>query len=201
VRRSSGRPAGRSGQPWKRTSDRVLPKWIGWFFVTAAVVLIPWIVLLFTSSRQLPVVAKHSKLVWGGFDCFLVIGFATTAYRIATRSPRGAITAAATGTMLFVDAWFDILTSRRPVEQVVAVLMAVFAEIPCAAICFFVARRIIGVFEDSVPVLREAGFRMVGGRLVPPAGFGSAEPPGDALPAGTVPPSPAGTPASPVSEG
>jgi len=148
---------------------RMLPRWVAWFFVAAAVVLIPWIVYLFTSTQQV-VVTKHSRLVWGGFDCFLVIGFALTAYRVARRSPRGAITAAATGTMLFVDAWFDVLTSRRPVDQVTAVLMAVFAEIPCGLICFHVARRIIGVFEDSIPVLREAGFRLVGGRLVPPAG-------------------------------
>lgn len=149
--------------------SRLLPKWIEWFFIGAALVLIPWIVVLFTAPPQVDVVAKHSRLVWGGFDCFLVLGFARTAYRIATRSPRGAITATITGTMLFVDAWFDVLTSRRPIDQLAAVLMAVFAEIPCGLICFYVARRIIGVFEDSLPVLRDAGFRLAGGRLVPPA--------------------------------
>jgi hypothetical protein len=153
----------------RRARGQVVPKWIEWFFVVAAVVLIPWIIVLFTVSPEAGLVTKHSRLVWAGFDCFLLLGFAVTAYRIATRSPRGAITAAATGTMLFVDAWFDVLTSRRPVDQLAAVLMAVFAEIPCGLICFYVARRIIGVFEASIPVLRDAGFRMSGGRLVPPA--------------------------------
>jgi hypothetical protein len=148
---------------------RILPGWAAWFFVGAAVVLIPWIVYLFTSDAHQVALTKHWRLVWGGFDCFLVLGFALTAYRIATRSPRGAITATATGTMLFVDAWFDVLTSRRPVDTLTAVLMALFAEIPCGLICFYVARRIIGVFEASLPVLRAAGFRYVGGRLVPPA--------------------------------
>lgn len=152
----------------RRGRGQVVPKWIEWFFIVAAVVLIPWIVVLFTVSPETGLVAKHSRLVWGGFDCFLVVGFAVTAYRIATRSPRGAITAAATGTMLFVDAWFDVLTSRRPVEQLTAVLMAAFAEIPCGLICFFVARRIVGVFEASVPVLSEPGFRFVDGRLSQP---------------------------------
>ena len=46
--------------------------------------------------------------------------------------------------------------------------LALFAEIPCAMICFYVARRIIGLFEASIPVLREAGFRLSGGRLTPP---------------------------------
>jgi hypothetical protein len=160
----------------RRGRGQVVPKWIEWFFIVAAVVLIPWIVVLFTVSPDTGLVAKHSRLVWAGFDCFLVLGFAVTAYRIATRSPRGAITATATGTMLFVDAWFDVLTSRRPVEQLTAVLMAVFAEIPCGLICFFVARRIIGVFEASIPVLREAGFRFADGRLSQPPLIPETEP-------------------------
>jgi hypothetical protein len=154
---------------------RLLPKWVAWFFIAAAVVLIPWIVLLFTAQHQL-IVAKHQRLVWGGFDCFLVLGFALTAYRIATRSPRGAITAAATGTMLFIDAWFDVLTSRRPVDQLTAVLMAQFAEIPCGLICFHVARRIIGQFETPALVSQEAGPRSAGGRLLPPAAVKPAAP-------------------------
>jgi len=169
ARRLTARAPARRLAEKRRGRGQLLPKWIEWFFIVAALVLIPWIVVLFTSPPQAGIVTKHTRLVWGGFDCFLVLGFAVTAYRIATRSPSGAITAAATGTMLFVDAWFDVLTSRRPTDQLTAVLMAVFAEIPCGLICFYVARRIIGVFEASVPVLRAAGFRSAGGRLVPPA--------------------------------
>jgi hypothetical protein len=151
-----------------QSAGRLLPRWIVAFFVAAAVVLIPWIVLLFADTSSQFGVARHWRLVWGGFDCFLVLGFALTAYRIAGRSPRGVITAAATGTMLLVDAWFDILTARRPTAQLTAILMAVFAEIPCALICFYVARRIVQLFEQVRPYLSEAGFRLVDGRLVPP---------------------------------
>ena len=151
-------------------AGRLLPRWVMIFFIVAAVVLIPWIVLLFGDTSAQFGVAKHSRLVWGGFDCFLVLGFAVTAYRIATRSPRGAITAAATGTMLLVDAWFDILTARRPSAELTAILMAVFAEVPCAMICFFVARRIVHLFEQVRPYLAAEGFRVVDGQLVPPAG-------------------------------
>jgi hypothetical protein len=149
-------------------AGRLLPRWVMVFFIAAAIVLIPWIVLLFGATSAQFGVGRHSRLLWGGFDCFLVLGFAVTAYRVATRSPRGAITAAATGTMLLVDAWFDILTSRRPTAELTAVLMAVFAEIPCALICFFVARRIIHLFEQVRPYLAAEGFRVVDGQLVPP---------------------------------
>lgn len=155
----------RAAEEWRRT--RLLPTWVEWFFVVGALVLIPWTVFLFTTTEP-AVVSRHSRLLWGGFDCFLVIGFALTAYRVARRSPRGAITATATGTMLFIDAWFDVLTSRHASEQLIAVLFALFAEIPCGMICFYVARRIIGLFEASIPVLREAGFRLSSGRLTPP---------------------------------
>jgi len=154
---------------FERGLERLLPRWVVTFFVGGAVVLIPWIVLMFTVP-QVVNVSRRWELVWGGFDCFLVLGFAVTAFRLITRSPRGAVTAAMTGTMLLVDAWFDVLTTHRG-GQIISILMAVFAEIPCALICFYVSRRIMGVFEQAKEYLGSAGFRVRGGQLVPPANF------------------------------
>jgi hypothetical protein len=147
------------------------------FFLGCAVVLIPWIVLMFTVPEEVNV-PKHWVLVWGGFDCFLVLGFAVTAFRLSTRSPRGAVTAAMTGTMLLIDAWFDVLTTHRGGVWV-SILMAVFAEIPCAVICFAVSRRIVRLFEQAKVHLGEAGFTVRNGRLVPPAGFPTSGAPAD----------------------
>jgi hypothetical protein len=147
----------------------LLPRWAVAFFVGGAVVLIPWIVLMFTVP-QIVDVSRRWELVWGGFDCFLVLGFAVTAFRLLTHSPRGAVNAAMTGTMLLIDAWFDVLTTHRG-GQVVSVLMAVFAEIPCALICFYVSRRILKLFEQAKEYLADAGFQVRGGQLVPPAHF------------------------------
>ena len=149
--------------------DRILPRWVVAFFLGGAIVLIPWIVLMFTVP-QVVNVPKHWELVWGGFDCFLVLGFGVTGFRLITRSPKGAVTAAMTGTMLLVDAWFDVLTTHRG-GQLVSVLMAIFAEIPCALICFYASRRIVTLFEQAKDYLAEAGFVVRGGRLLPPAGF------------------------------
>lgn len=150
-------------------ADRLIPRWAVAFFLGGAVVLIPWIVLMFTVPRAVNV-PRHWVLVWGGFDCFLVLGFAVTAFRLITRSPRGAVTSAMTGTMLLIDAWFDVLTTHRG-GQVVSILMAVFAEIPCAMICFYVSRRIVSLFEQAKEYLTTAGFQVRAGRLVAPAGF------------------------------
>lgn len=174
-------------------SERLLPRWVLTFFIGGAVILIPWIVLMFTVP-QIANVSRRWELVWGGFDCFLVLGFAVTAFRLITRSPRGAVTAAMTGTMLLVDAWFDVLTTHRG-GQVISILMAVFAEIPCALICFYVSRRIMGLFEQAKEYLGTAGFRVHGGQLVPPANFPipATEP---AFPAAAVPASLAAASAS-----
>jgi hypothetical protein len=150
-------------------AGRIIPRWAVAFFLGGAVLLIPWDVLMF-SVPQVVDVPKHWVLVWGGFDCFLILGFGVTAYRLITRSPRGAVTAAMTGTMLLIDAWFDVLTTHRGGE-LVSILMAVFAEIPCAVICFYVSRRIVKLFEQAKDYLAEAGFMVRNGKLVPPAGF------------------------------
>lgn len=150
-------------------AGRLLPKWVVAFYLGGAIVLIPWIVIMFTVPQAVNV-PRHWQLVWGGFDCFLVLGFAVTAFRLMTRSPRGAVTAAMTGTMLMVDAWFDVLTTRRG-GQLMSILMAIFLEIPCALICFYVSRRIVSLFEQAKEYLAEGGFEIHRGRLIAPPGF------------------------------
>ena len=155
--------------PFDLGASRILPRWAVAFFLGGAVVLIPWIVLMFTVPDAVNV-PKHWELVWGGFDCFLVLGFGRTAFNLIRRSPRGAVTAAMTGTMLLIDAWFDVLTTHRG-GQLASILMAVFAEIPCALICFYISRRITNVFEQTKDYFVAAGFTLQAGKVVPPAGF------------------------------
>lgn len=115
--------------------------WIGVLFAAAAIVLVPWVVFL---VRDLPSDHRsaHWDLAWGGFDialALLLIGVAVAAWR---RSPwlEGAATAAAT--LLFVDAWFDILTSSSRGEVIAAILEATLVEIPLAVLCVLLARSV-----------------------------------------------------------
>src|SRR5437588_2482981 len=113
--------------------------WIGALFAAAALVLVPWVVFL---VRDLPSDHRsaHWDVAWGGFDialALLLVGVAVAAWR---RSPwlEGAATAAAT--LLFVDAWFDILTSSTRAELVVSIGEAAFVELPLAILCLLLAR-------------------------------------------------------------
>jgi hypothetical protein len=115
--------------------------WIGVLFAAAALVLVPWVVFL---VQDLPSDHRsaHWDVAWGGFDialALLLIGVAVAAWR---RSPwlEGAATAAAT--LLFVDAWFDILTSSSRGELIAAILEAALVELPLAVFCLFLARSV-----------------------------------------------------------
>jgi hypothetical protein len=113
--------------------------WVGRLFALAALVLVPWIVVL---VRMLPSEhrAAHWDIAWGGFDIALALLLLAVAIAAWRRSPwlEGAATAAAT--LLFVDAWFDVLTSSSHGELVVAIVEAVAAELPMAVLCLVIAR-------------------------------------------------------------
>lgn len=64
----------------------------------------------------------------------LLAVLASTGYFALRRSAYLAITAAATATMLVVDAWFDIMTSPRH-QLYEAITLAVLIELPLAAVC------------------------------------------------------------------
>lgn len=114
-------------------------RWVAPLFALAAVLLLPWIVLLavaLPSSHE----AAHWDVAWAGFDVMLAVLLLAVAITAWRRSPwlEGAATAAAA--LLFVDAWFDVLTSSTRTDLVFALLEAVVVELPLAVICLLIAR-------------------------------------------------------------
>ena len=114
-----------------------LPRWIVLVLGTATVVLVPWILYLtFTlPSRH---VTPHYDVAWVGFDVGLTVAFGATAWAVLRGSQWLVPSAAATGTMLCCDAWFDIVTSHVGSEMLQAIASAVFAELPLAAFCAYI---------------------------------------------------------------
>jgi hypothetical protein len=112
----------------------VLPRWIPRLLSLVAIALVPWTLwLTFTlPSRH---VADDYDLAWVGFDLALLAAIGTTAWMIVHGSKWLVPLAAVAGTMLVCDAWFDITTSSGATERTQAILEAVFAELPLAAIC------------------------------------------------------------------
>jgi hypothetical protein len=112
----------------------------GWIYTAGAIVLLPWIVYLAVTlpRRNLDI---HYKAAWVGFDVMLVLAIVTTAFLAFRIDPRIELSATTTATLLFVDAWFDIMTSNH--HQVLeAVVLALLVEIPAAVFTLSLARRV-----------------------------------------------------------
>ncbi len=103
----------------------------------AAAGLVPWTLYL-TFSLPSRHVTSDYDVAWVGFDIALAAAFAATAWS-SIRKPHWLMAfAAALGTMLLCDAWFDITTSSGGDERLVAALEAAFGELPLAAICGYI---------------------------------------------------------------
>ena len=114
-------------------------RWVVPLFGLAALLLVPWVVLLvlaLPSAHR----AAHWDIAWAGFDVALALLLLTVAVAAWRRSPWLEGAASATATLLFVDARFDVLTSSTRAELVVSIGEAAFVEVPLAVLCLLLAR-------------------------------------------------------------
>jgi hypothetical protein len=102
--------------------------------------MLPWTIWL-SASLKPHHVTERWDLAWSGFDMGLAVAFLLTAFAAWQRSPWVGALAAATGTLLLTDAWFDIVLESHSAELRKALYLAVFAELPLAALCFWIAYR------------------------------------------------------------
>ena len=138
--------------------NRVLPddarlvRWAAPVFLGCAAVLLPWIVIAAVTlpSHQL---SQNYDVAWAGYDVGLLIGLVWTALSALRRSRRLTIASAATGALLIADAWFDVLTSPGGWDLAEAVAMSVFAELPLATLCFWLAFHTQEVTERRLVLL------------------------------------------------
>jgi hypothetical protein len=114
-----------------------LPRWVTVLLGLVAIGLVPWILYLtFTlPSRH---VTFHYDTAWIGFDVALLASLSATAWATFRGSQWLVALAAATGTMLLCDAWFDIVTSQSGGDMWEAVAEAALAELPLAVLCGFI---------------------------------------------------------------
>src|SRR5947209_6968435 len=117
-----------------------LRDWVVAVFAAIGVGLLPWTIWLSTSLSPHHETTRWD-LAWSGFDTGLAVLFILTAIAAYRRSPWVGALAAATGMMLVTDAWFDVVLESHADELRSSVMLAVFAELPTAAFCFWIALR------------------------------------------------------------
>jgi hypothetical protein len=123
-----------------------LPHWLALIFLAVCIGLVPQILSLSSTLSEVQL-ANHWRTVWVGLDIAEAVVFLLTAWFLFRRSPLVSITASIAFAMLWLDAWFDVLTSRSAGEIAVARTLAVFAELPLGIFCLLVALRPLGVLR------------------------------------------------------
>jgi hypothetical protein len=135
-----------------------LARFVPLFFLVAGVVLIPWTIWL-TFNLPMHHESDNWRTVWAGFDIAEAAALIATAVLALRGSPWLAPMAAITGTLLCVDAWFDITLEAGGKHLMSAVLEAAFVELPLAGICFWVSRNAEHKLVRSLPPWHRAVLR------------------------------------------
>jgi hypothetical protein len=112
----------------------------GCLLMMCGLVLLPWLYVLATSLPA-TATASHWPVAWVGLDALEAAGLIATGVLAALDDRRHALTAAATATLLVVDAWFDTTTAAAGRDLATAVAMAVCVELPLAVLCAALAVR------------------------------------------------------------
>jgi hypothetical protein len=124
-------------------------RWLTLITAGACVVLVPWTIgLVLTLPRHYT--ASHWRLTWVGLDIAQAYFLARTAWlTYKRRRIRVVSSAVITGTLLCVDAWFDVVTATGPNDRVASLVTAVFGELPLAILLFVVANRIMRWLDEE----------------------------------------------------
>lgn len=113
-------------------------RWLLLVLGVVAVGLLPWIAYLGATlpSKHL---AHHWQVAWVGLDIAEVAALIATFVALLRNSPAVTVLASIAGTLLVTDAWFDVLTAEPGSDFYWALFFALFAELPLAALCFWIA--------------------------------------------------------------
>jgi hypothetical protein len=144
------------------TDNARLVRWAGPVFALLSVGLPPWIAYIAISlpARQL---SPNYDIAWAGFDLLLFGGLASTAYSALRRSRYLSSAATATGTILIVDAWFDVVTSPSH-ELPQALVLCIAVELPLAALCFWLSHHTLALTERRIVLIQRRRGHMGRGR-------------------------------------
>ena len=127
--------------------------------------LIPQIVVLAATLPERAVVG-HWKLAWGGFSVLVAVGLIATAVCLTRGSPWTVVAASATSAVLFVDAWFDLMTRQGPTEMSASAARVLLLKLPLGALCLFASVAVIRRLYAGRALLARAGLGWRGATLV-----------------------------------
>jgi hypothetical protein len=116
-------------------------------YIVFALVLLPWTLYL---AQSLPTqhLTIHWDISWIGLDIALLFALVATGVLSYFQSRWIVITATMLGSLLLLDAWFDILGQKGGDDLRQSVMLAILIEIPIAIASFVLAGRAL-VSDDA----------------------------------------------------
>jgi hypothetical protein len=133
-----------------------VPRWTGPVYLALGVVTVGWAAMLtsdyVTTPRRCPdpnircgafrtMSLRQYNLAWVVFDIALAVMLLVTGWLALRRKDHVQLPASVTGALLFVDAWFDMMTTTSKDDHRIALAQAVFVEVPLAVLCIWTAVR------------------------------------------------------------
>jgi uncharacterized membrane protein len=131
-------------------TDELVPRWVALLLTAIVAGLVVWTLYL-TYALPGRHVTDHWRIAWAGFDIGLALALAVTAVGVLREAHWVDATAAVAATLLFTDAWFDIVLADAGGERTEAIVLAVIGEIPLALFCVWIvmnAERAIASVKD-----------------------------------------------------
>jgi hypothetical protein len=119
-----------------------IPGWAAVLYTFCSIVVLPWTVYL---DQNLPArhLFGHWDIAWVGLDIGLLISLLITGILAFRKSLRVVLAAMATGSLLLVDAWFDVMGAHPGKELVKALLAAFLLELPLMSLSFYLAFHVL----------------------------------------------------------
>jgi len=121
-------------------------KWVIWSYGLLALILIPWTINL-AYSLPTRTLARHWDIAWVGLDIFLISSLVANAVFAIYRSKFLVISLITTSTLLMLDAWFDVMSSKAGKPLALAISESLLFEFPLALISFSVALGLISKLD------------------------------------------------------
>ncbi len=142
-------PAGPIDEP------QLVSRWVVRVYLLAAVAAL--LSLVAVTRHPSEALATNWTTAWVGFDILMASAFVVTAVAARLRSPVAIAALAADAALLVCDGWFDTMTANGRTEVAIAVLCAVFVELPLAVFSLLVARRAVERIAAARVLLARAG--------------------------------------------
>lgn len=153
-----------------------------WRWDAALVVIASCCVILMAWTGFLAATLPHYyrtgswRGAWVGFDLALLSAFAVTGWAAWRRRQVLVIALAVLSTLLFCDAWFDVVLDARTAGFLPSLLSALLVEVPLALLAAVMARRLVRLTAGQIMRFQGIAGRPPALRNIPLSGAKSASP-------------------------